>query len=267
MTLTHYAAPLRNLSVDAIATGDVLGVVKPIWHSKPETASRLRGRIERVLDAAKAEGLRRGDNPARWRGNLKALLPERDASARKHHAAMAYADLPAFMVRLRDRRATAALALEFTILTAARTNETLGARWPELDLEGATWTIPKERMKAKRAHRVPLSARAVEILAMLYAARAGEFVFPGYKPRRPLSGMSMEMLLRRMGFPPKSVTVHGFRSTFRDWASETTGFPNDVCEMALAHTIKNKAEAAYRRGDLLDKRRELMDAWAAHCMP
>jgi integrase len=263
MTLRDYAAPLRRLPVDKITTDDVLSVLKPLWNAKPETASRLRGRIERVLDAAKAQGLRNGENPARWRGHLEQLLPKRQQLTRGHHAAMPYAELPDFMADLRGREAAAAQALEFAILTAARSAEVLGARWDEFDLDHAVWTVPGTRMKAGREHRIPLSRRGVKIVKALHELRDGDFVFPGQKAGRPLSVMALEMVLRRMKMD--DVTVHGFRSTFRDWAAECTNFPNEVCEAALAHVIGNKAEAAYRRGDLFDKRRKLMEAWATYC--
>jgi integrase len=263
MTLARYAAPLRHLPVDKVSTDDVLAVLKPQWGAKPETASRVRGRIERVLDAAKAQGLRSGDNPARWRGHLDQLLPKRQRLTRGHHAAMAYIEVPAFLSDLQSRSATAALALEFVILTVARSGEVLGARWNEFDIDRAIWIVPAERMKAAREHRVPLSPRALQIVTDLEATRNSDFVFPGEKFQRPLSGMSLEMLLRRMKI--EAATVHGFRSSFRDWAAECTNFPNEVCEAALAHVIENKAEAAYRRGDLFEKRRKLMVAWAAYC--
>lgn len=263
MTLQRYAAPLRRLPVDEVGTDDVLSVLKPIWNVKPETASRVRGRIERVLDAAKAEGLRSGENPARWRGHLGQLLPKRQQLTRGHHAAMAYVEAPAFIRDLQSRSATAALALEFTILTAARSGEALGARWNEFDLDRAIWIVPAERMKAAREHRVPLSSRALQIVTELRDRQTNDFVFPGEKPDRPLSGMSLEMVLRRMKIG--TATVHGFRSSFRDWAAECTSFANEVCEAALAHVIKNAAEAAYRRGDLFEKRRKLMEAWGAYC--
>jgi integrase len=264
MTLQRYAAPLRRLPVDEVGTDGVLSVLKPLWNVKPETASRVRGRVERVLDAAKAQGLRSGENPARWRGDLDQLLPKRQRLTRGHHAAMAYVEVPAFISDLRSRSATAALALEFTILTSARSGEVLGARWSEFDLDRAIWLVPAERMKAAREHRVPLSPRALRIVTDLGNSRSNDFVFPGEKAGRPLSGMSLEMVLRRMNIA--NATVHGFRSTFRDWAAECTNFPNEVCEAALAHVIENKAEAAYRRGDLFEKRRKLMDAWAAYCV-
>ena len=264
MTLREYAASLRRLPVDKVTTDDVLDVLKPLWNDKPETASRLRGRIERVLDAAKAQGLRNGENPARWRGHLDQLLPKRQQLTRGHHAAMPYAGLPAFMVALRKREAIAAQALEFAILTAARSGEVLGAYWDEFDLDGAVWTVPVVRMKAGREHRVPLSKRALRVLKALYEVRVGDFVFPGQKAGKPLSIMALEMVLRRMEL--NNATVHGFRSTFRDWAAETTSYPNHVVEMALAHSIGDKVEAAYRRGDLFDKRRKLMEAWAGYCV-
>jgi len=263
MTLRDYAAPLRRLPVDKITTDDVLSVLKPLWNDKPETASRLRGRIERVLDAAKAQGLRGGENPATWRGHMDQLLPKRQRLTRGHHAAMSYVDLPAFMADLQARQATAARALEVAILTAARSGEVLGAQWDEFDLDRAIWTVPATRMKAGREHRVPLSRRALKIVKAMHEVRDGDFVFPGQKRGKALSVMALEMVLRRMKID--DVTVHGFRSAFRDWAAERTNFTNEVCEAALAHVIENKAEAAYRRGDLFDKRRKLMEAWAVYC--
>ena len=263
MTLRDYASPLRRLPVDKVTTDDVLSVLKPLWNEKPETAARLRGRIERVLDAAKAQGLRSGENPARWRGHLDQLLPRRQRLTRGHHAAMNYTDVPAFIADLQTRQATAALALEFAILTAARSGEVLGARWAEFDLERAIWTIPAGRMKAGREHRVPLSRRTLKIVKTMHEVRDGDFAFPGQKSGKPLSVMALEMVLRRMMI--ENATVHGFRSAFRDWAAECTNFTNEVCEAALAHVIENKAEAAYRRSDLFDKRRKLMDAWAIYC--
>lgn len=261
MTLTKYAAPLRSKPVNEIGTDDVLEVLRPIWRTKPETASRLRGRIEHVLDAARAAGHRTGENPARWRGHLDKLLPKRQRLSRGHHAALPYPEVPAFVVELRKREAVAALALEYTTLTAARSGETLGARWPEIDLDAKVWTVPPERMKAGREHRVPLSGRALEILKQLAEVRTSEFVFPGQKRGRPLSVMALEMVLRRMKL--ENVTVHGFRSSFRDWAGECTSFPREIAEAALAHTVGDQTERAYRRGDALEKRRKLMDAWAS----
>jgi integrase len=264
MTLREYGAPLRRLPAHTITTDDVLSVLKPLWNEKPETASRVRGRIERVLDAAKAQGLRNGENPARWRGHLDQLLPKRQRLTRVNHAAMSYGDVPAFIGGLQSRDAAAALALEFAILTAARRGEVLGARWDEFDLERAVWTVPAHRMKAGRDHRVPLSGRALTIVKALCKSVEGrEFVFAGHKPGKPLSGEALRLMLRRM--KRDDVTVHGFRSAFRDWAAECTNFTNEVCEAALAHVIENRAEAAYRRGDLFDKRRKLMEAWAVYC--
>lgn len=262
MTLTKYAAPIRERPVYEITTQDILDVLKPLWSRTPETAERLRGRIENVLDAAKAKGLRTGENPARWRGHLNQLLPKRQRLARGHHAALPYDGMPEFMEDLRARSAVAARALEFLILTGARSGEVLGASWDEIDVHKEIWTIPANRMKAGREHRVPLSGRAMKIIAERLEVGSTGHVFPGATSASPLSSMAMAMLLRRM---KSEVTVHGFRSTFRDWASETTGFSHEVCEMALAHTIANKAEAAYRRGDLFDKRRKLMEAWAGYC--
>ncbi|WOH51134.1 site-specific integrase [Bradyrhizobium sp. sBnM-33] len=264
-TLETYAAPLRAKPVDTIATDDVLAVLKPIWTTKAETASRVRGRIEKVLDAAKAKGFREGENPARWRGHLDHLLPRPSKLARGQHAAMPYEDVASFVATLREREATAALALEFCILTAARSGEVLGARWPEIDLDKKLWTVPANRMKAGREHRVPLSSRAASILKELVKLKAGDFVFPGQVRNKALSNMAMEMMLRRMKI--ENATVHGFRSSFRDWAGNVSSFPREVTETALAHVIGDKAEQAYRRSDALEKRRKLMEAWASYCEP
>ena len=263
MTLTNYAAGIRNRPVNEIDTDDVLAVLKPLWTSRPETASRLRGRIEHVLDAARAKGLRHGPNPALWRGHLDKLLPKQSKVERGHHAAMPYGKVPAFITAVRKRDAIAALAIEFTILTAARTGEVIGATWDEIDLEEAVWTIPAQRMKAKRTHRVPLVPRAVVILKKVLKVRTGDYVFPGRKAGRPLSNMSMEMILRRMKVT--DATMHGFRSSFRDWVGNETNFQREVAEAALAHVVGDAAEQAYRRGDALDKRREMMTAWARYC--
>jgi integrase len=264
MTLTRYCEPIRALPVDRVDTEGVLSVLKPLWTRAPETASRLRGRIEAVLDAAKARGFigRNEANPARWRGHLDKLLPKPSKLARGHHAAMPYADVPTFVAELRARPATAARALEFAILTAARSGETLAARWDEMDLDGQIWTVPAGRTKSAREHRVPLSDHAIAILHEMEAGRNGEHVFPGQRPGRSLSGMAFEMLLRRIGSP---YTAHGFRSSFRDWAGNETSFPRELAEHALAHVIGDKAEQAYRRSDALARRRELMDAWAKYC--
>jgi integrase len=263
MTLNEYAAPIRNRPVNEIDTDDVLGVLRPLWLKHPETASRLRGRIEHVLDAARAKGFRQGPNPALWRGHLDKLLPKRSKVARGHHAAMPYEQVARFIGEVRKRDAVGALAIEFTVLTAARTGEVLGATWGEIDLKSAVWTIPAKRMKASRIHRVPLSNRAVAILKKLEKIRIGDFVFPGRKPGRPLSNMSMEMILRRMKV--QNATMHGFRSSFRDWVGNETQFAREVAEAALGHVVGDAAEQAYRRGDALEKRRGLMEAWAKYC--
>jgi integrase len=260
-TLSTYVFPtLGELPVAEIGTADVLAVLEPIWKSKAETASRVRGRIEAIIDAARARGHFSGENPARWRGHLDKILPARQRLSRGHHAAMPYDAVPTFLEQLRARKAVAAMALEFTILAAARTSEVLGATWEEIDFEKRMWAVPAVRMKAGREHRVPLSSRAIELLTETKKLES-PFLFPGQRGGK-LSGMAMAMLLRRVG---QGVTVHGFRSSFRDWAAEKTAFPHEVCEAALAHTIANKAEAAYRRGDVFDKRRMLMDEWAQFC--
>ncbi len=259
MTLTVYAKPLRAKLVNEISTADVLKVLKPIWSIKPETANRVRGRIERVLDAAKANGHRTGENPARWRNHLDSLLPKRQKLTRGHHAAMGYNDLPGFMVGLRASDAMAARALEFLILTASRSGEVLLAEWAEFDMIEKVWTVPAERMKGGREHRVPLSDAAFNIVQRLHSLRANDYVFPGQKKARPLSGLAMTMLMRRMKFT--AYTVHGFRSAFRDWAGDRTTFPREIAEAALAHAVGDATELAYRRGDALARRRKLMDAW------
>lgn len=263
MTLRDYAAKIRPKPVDEIDTNAVMLILKPIWSKVPETAYRLRGRIERVLDYAKVKGFREGENPARWRGHLDKLLPKRAKLSRGHHAAMRFEEVPGFVATLRESKGVGALALEYTILTAARTGETLNAHWSEIDFEKAVWTVPAVRMKAGKEHRVPLSPRALAILNQLRELATGEFIFFGRSDDQPLSSMAMIMMLRRLD--RSDVTVHGFRSAFRDWAAECTPYPNEVCEAALAHTIGNKAEAAYRRGDLFEKRRKLMEDWDRYC--
>lgn len=261
-TLAAYAYPIiGDMPVAEVGKAHVLEILEPIWKAKPETASRIRGRLETVIDAATARELRTGENPARWRGHLAHILPKRSRLTRGHHKAMPYADLPGFVERLSSRRAMAALALEFTILTAARTGEVIGATWAEIDLAKRVWTIPPHRMKAGKEHRVPLSTRAIEILESV-KPMATAHVFAGERGGK-LSNMAMAMLLKRMG---TDVTAHGFRSAFRDWAAECTAYPNEVCEAALAHTIGNRVEAAYRRGDLFEKRARLMADWAAYCL-
>jgi integrase len=259
-TLATYAAPVMgNLPVPDVDTPVVLRVLEPIWHAKPETAVRLRGRIELVLDYARVQGWRDGPNPATWRGHLQLALPARNKVAPvEHHPALDWRELPAFMVRLREQAGTSAAALRFAILTAARSGEVRGMSWPEVDLSAALWTVPASRMKASRQHRVPLSDAA---LAELGPPGDG-FVFPGQRVMRPLSDMSLTACLRRMD--RGDLTAHGFRSTFRDWCAET-GQPADVAEAALAHIVGDKTEAAYRRGDLLERRRRLMTDWAQYC--
>lgn len=261
-TIATYASPIiGKLPVAAIDTPLVMKVIEPIWQTKTETASRLRGRIESILDWATVRELRQGDNPARLRGHLDHLLAKRLASARSHHAALQFGEIGGFMGELRKQEGVAAKALEFAILTAARTGEIIGARWDEFDLTAGVWTIPAERMKAKKEHRVPLSARALEIIGD--KGGSDDFVFSGRRAGQPLSNMALMMTLRRMG--RADLTAHGFRSTFRDWAGETTAYPREVIEHALAHQLKDKAEAAYARGSLFDKRRRLMIDWANYC--
>jgi len=263
-TLKTYAASLQELPVADITTEDVSDCLKPIWLKVPETARRVRGRIERVLDAAKAKGYRSGENPARLRGHLDLLLPRQDKGGAKHHAAMPFTEVSVFMVQLQGKDSISARALEFAILTAARTGEVLGMTWDEVDFDHAVWTIPGSRMKAGEEHQVPLSRAALAILKNLRDTRSGPcpIVLPG-RGGSMLSNMAMTMLLRGMGHA--EFTVHGFRSTFRDWAGEVTTFAREDVEMALAHTVASKTERAYRRGRALEKRRGLMQAWAAFC--
>jgi len=262
-TLKDYAGPvIGKLAVQAIDTGLVMKVIEPLWTTVPETASRLRGRIESVLDWATVRGYRQGDNPARWRGHLDNLLPARGKVRRvNHHAALPYAELPAFMASLRAQEGIGARALEFTILTAARTGETIGARWNEI--KDGVWTVPAERMKAGKEHRVPLSKEALAVLARIGKGKGMDYVFPGAGEHKGLSNMAMLETLRRMG--RADLTTHGFRSCFRDWAAECTSYPNHVVEKALAHVVGDKVEAAYRRGDLFEKRRRLMAEWGKYC--
>lgn len=262
-TLDTYASPhFGRLQVRDVTTGHVMQALDPIWTTKTETATRVRGRIESVLDWAKVRGYRDGENPARWRGHLDKLLAKPSKVARvEHHAALPYAEIGDFMVKLRAAGGLGARALEFAILTAARSGEVRGATWAEIDLQAGTWTVPAARMKAGKEHKVPLSDAARELLEALPRVEGVELIFVGGK-NRPLSDMSLTAVLRRMGL---GVTAHGFRSTFRDWAAETTAYPSEVVEMALAHTIGNKAEAAYRRGDLFEKRGRLMEDWSRYC--
>ncbi len=266
-TLKTHCAAIWAKPVAAIDTDDVKGVLEPIWLKTPETATRLRGRIERVLDAAKVKGKRTGENPARWRGHLEIILPKRKKKAlQRHHPALPYADVGPFVRSLKLRLSAAARALEFLIFTAARTSEVLGMKWREVDLDAALWTVPGARMKMGVEHRVPLSEPALVVLRSMavFGTDPEDYVFPSRKPGTQLSNMSMEMLLRRMDCD--DVTVHGFRSSFRDWAGEETDFPREIAEAALAHQVGNEVERAYRRGDALAKRRALMEEWAGYVL-
>jgi integrase len=269
-TLETYAYPvIGNLPVEAIETAHVMKIVEPIWKTKTETASRVRGRIEKVLDRAKALKLRQGENPAIWRGNLDQLLPAKSQVAPvENHPALPYSQLPAFMAKLRAKVGVSARALEFCILTAGRTGDVIGATWPEINEAERLWTIPGARMKGrkgarKRDHVVPLADPAVALLEDLPVD--SDYVFPGGKDGAGLSNAAMSELLKGMGYLPDIATVHGFRSTFKDWTSEQTAYPNELSEMALAHTVSDKVEAAYRRGDMREKRRRLMADWADYC--
>lgn len=259
-TLEAYAYPICGHMVAAdIDTATVLRVLEPIWKEKTETASRLRGRIEVVLDYAAAKGLREGPNPARWKGNLALTLPaKRKVSPVEHHRAVAVKDMPNFFKSLQQREGTAARALEFLTLTAARSGEVRGAHWSEVDLAQKVWVVPAERMKAKREHRIPLSAQAIALLKSLPTKKSGGLVFPGSKPTSKLSDMSLTAVMRRMEV---DAVPHGLRSSFRDWVGEETAYPREVAEMALAHAVGNAVEAAYRRGDLFEKRRLMMEDW------
>lgn len=266
-TLETYAYPvIGGLAVSSIDTTHILQILEPIWAVKTETATRVRGRIELILDWATARGHRVGENPARWRGHLDKLLPAKSKVAKvRHHPAMAYAHVPAFVADLRENKSISALALELTILCATRTNEVIGVRRDsgEVDLKSKVWTVPGERTKSGREHRIPLSARAIEIFKSAPEIIGNPYYFVGGHHNQHLSNMAMLELLRGMRGP--ALTVHGFRSSFRDWAGEQTNSPREIAEAALAHVLKDKTEAAYRRGDALEKRRKLMDAWAAYC--
>jgi integrase len=263
-SLATYAYPvIGTLAIAAIDTTLVLRVIEPIWGTKTETASRLRGRIESILDWATVRGYRQGDNPARYKGHLAKLLPSKSAIAKvKHHPAMPHVELPAFMAELRNHVGVAARAMEFLILTASRTSEVTGATWNEINLENQTWIVPANRMKAGKEHRVPLSDRAIEILKVIPSVTDKQYIFIGARAGTHISSTAMLNLIHQLrpGYVP-----HGFRSSFRDWAAEQTNFQSQTIEMALAHTVGNKVEAAYRRSDLFDKRRELMNNWAQYC--
>lgn len=267
-TLKNYARPIiGNKPINSISTDDVINVLKPIWTSKNETAKRVQGRIENILDYASAHGYRDPVNPARWRGHLDKLLPKPSRVQKvKHHPAMPYDQVAAFMSTIGAYNSTSSKALQFLILTATRTSEVLNAEWHEVDVAKATWQIPAERMKANREHRIPLSRQALDLLLCLPRIKGNNFIFPGMKPSRPLSNMSLLQFMRGLGYGPSgekgNYVPHGFRSSFRDWTGEVTSYPRDVAEMALAHAIENKVEAAYRRGDLFEKRRQMMQEWA-----
>ncbi len=270
-TLKNYARPVvGSKPIDTVCTEDVLRVLSPIWTTKTETAKRVQGRMENVLDFAAAHKWRDSMNPARWRGHLDKLLPKPTrVKPVAHHPAMPYDDVPAFMRELKARDNISSMALQFLILTATRTSEAIQARWSEIDLEAATWTIPATRMKAKREHSVPLPEAAVEILEALPRIAGNPHLFPGARHGKPLSNMALLQLMRGMGYGVNGdrgdYVPHGFRSSFRDWSGEVSSFPRDVAEMALAHVIQNKVEAAYRRGSLFDKRRMMMQAWTDWC--
>jgi integrase len=276
-TLKTYARPVIGAKpVDEIGTEDVLRILQPIWHRKTETAKRVQGRIENILDFAAARKWRDPGNPARWRGHLDKLLAspnkvkaQRNGGTARNQPALPYTDVSAFMVELRRLDSVSARALEFLILTATRTSEVLQAQWSEIDLDAAVWTVPAARMKARKEHRVPLAPAALDVLSSLPRIEGNPYVFPGARHGRPLSNMALLQVMRGMGYgvggDRGDAVPHGFRSSFRDWAGEVSSFPHDVCEMALAHTIGNKAEKAYRRGDLFAKRRGMMEQWAAWC--
>lgn len=254
---------IHKRPVMQVDTADIIKILTPIWTNTPETASRTRSRIEAILDYAKAQEWREGENPARWKGHLQHLLPEPDRSKSRHQPAMAYQELPEFMPRLRSMEALAARALELLILTATRTSEVLNAKWSEFDIESAKWVIPAERMKMKLSHEIPLSEPALKLVSALQEVRCSEYLFPGQRPTKPLSNMSMNMMLRRM--KAEGITVHGFRSTFRDWCGDKTDYSREVAEAALAHKVGNSVELAYRRGSAFEKRKELMKNWGEYC--
>ena len=277
-TLAKYAEPvIGELTPAEVMTEHVLKILSPIWATKTETASRVRSRIELVLSYAKAKKLREGENPAMWRGHLDALLPKPGRVKKvRHHPALPYAQMNDFMLALRNVQGTGARALEFAILNAARSGEVRLAKWREIDVKAATWTVPADRMKAHREHRVPLSRAALRLLESLPRFEGMDLVFPGEREKRPISDMTLTAVIRRMNaeeprwVDPKAsaqAVPHGFRSTFRDWCAEQTHFPAEMAEIALAHTVGDKVEAAYRRGDMFEKRREMMQAWADWCRP
>jgi integrase len=263
-TLTNHAAGIRDKALADIGVTEVLSVLRPVWGTKQETAEKLRERVERVLDAARVEGLRQGENPAAWKGNLEHVLHKPDALARTtHHAAMPHGEIVGFMKKLADVDGIGARALEFTILTACRSGEARGAMWDEIDLDNKLWTIPAERMMAGREHRVPLSTAALTVLADMKAKRLNDIVFPGIRDRKPLSDMTLAKALKTAG--GGQFTVHGFRSSFRDWATEVALAPREIAEAALSHAVGDAVERSYARSDALERRRTLMQDWAAYC--
>jgi integrase len=264
-TLETYVHPvIGEMPVRAVELDSIIKVLDPIWKTKTTTASRVRGRIESVLDWATVRGFRSGENPARWKGHLEELFSS-GKRATAHLAALDYREISAFMDELRQQEGIAARALEFAILTAARAGSVIEARWEEIDLKARTWTVPAERMKARREHRYPLSEAATAIPAELWKTRSSQFVFPGAQAGRPMNAGALLIVLRGMG--RADIVPHGFRSTFRDWAAEVSNFPHEVCEMTLAHTVASAVERAYRRGDLFEKRRQLAESWARYCKP
>lgn len=265
-TLATYAYPvIGNTPVDEVDDAMVLAILEPIWSTRTETATRVRSRIEIVLDAAAARKLRSPLNPARWKGHLERLLPKpRKVTPVKHHPALPIAEAPTFVSRLREHTGISALCLELVVLTAVRSGEALRAEWVEFDRAARVWTVPASRTKTGREHRVPLSGAAVALLDRAAQLREGDFVFPGVQSGRPMSDMALTMLLR--GMRP-GITVHGFRSTFRDWVAEKTSYANELAEMALGHAVGDAVEAAYRRGDMFERRRQLMADWASWCTP
>jgi integrase len=265
-SLAMYVYPvIGNLPVASIDTPLVLKVIKPLWERVPETASRVRGRIENVLGWATVHHYRSGDNPARWSGHLQHALPARSEIAKvEHHAALPYVEVPAFMATLKQKTSVSARCLDFIVLTAARRSEATEATWDEIDLDARTWTIPGSRIKAGKEHKVPLSSAAIAVITAMAAIRQSDYVFPSDVPGRPVHGASVAGIAKRLA--SADITLHGFRSSFRDWAAERTSFPHEVAEMALAHAIPSAVEKAYRRGDLFEKRRRLMEAWADYCI-
>ncbi|MBX9452037.1 MAG: integrase arm-type DNA-binding domain-containing protein [Mesorhizobium sp.] len=263
MTLREYAKPLHPLPIASIVIGDVKECLLPHWQERPETADRLRSRIQAVIDYGIAHGWRSAGNPARWKGLLDKVMPARKKLQRGHHAALAYADAPKMMAKLRQSSGTAARAVEFITLTAARTGEARNATFDEIDEEAGTWTVPADRMKAGKEHIVPLSDRALAIVEVMRQQATGSLIFGGGVDGRPISDTAMTKALR-LASPDKAATLHGLRSMFRDWAGEETDFPREIAEWSLAHQVGNAVERAYRRGDALEKRRELMAEWASY---